>query len=109
MGKPASLSSRTIEILHHLSGKPGHDEVKADYRDLLREEFKIALADMDFEKRVPEVKGRIDALIGRTIFEAKSCLDKEWSDVQRKMPDYLADREREEKQKFVGLASDGRK
>ena len=72
-------------------------------------EFGVALTDLDFEKRVPEVKGRIDALIGRTVFEAKSDLDREWDDVERRMPDYLADREREERQHFVGIASDGRK
>jgi len=99
----------TVEILRHLYAKPGHDEVKADFRQLLVDEFGAALADLDFEKRVPEVKGRIDALIGRTVFEAKSDLDKEWGDVERRMPDYLADREREEGQHFVGIASDGRK
>jgi hypothetical protein len=98
----------TIEILLHLAGKPGHDEVKADFRQLLIEEFGVEQAALDFERRVPEVRGRIDALIGRTVFEAKSDLVKEWADVERKMPDYLADREREEGQKFVGIASDGR-
>jgi len=97
----------TLSILRHLQGKPGHDEVKADFRQLLVVEFGVALGDLDFEKRVPEVKGRIDALIGRTVFEAKSDLDREWSDVERRMPDYLADREREEGQHFVGVASDG--
>jgi SAM-dependent methyltransferase len=99
----------TVEILRHLFAKPGHDEVKADFRQLLVVEFGVALTDLDFEKRVPEVRGRIDALIGRTVFEAKSDLDKEWDDVERRMPDYLADREREERQHFVGVASDGRK
>jgi hypothetical protein len=97
----------TVSILRHLHSKPGHDEVKADFRQLLVVEFGVALTDLDFEKRVPEVKGRIDALIGRTVFEAKSDLDKEWGDVERRMPDYLADREREERQHFVGIASDG--
>jgi SAM-dependent methyltransferase len=99
----------TVALLHHLYGRPGHDEVKADFRQLLIVEFGAALPDLDFEKRVPEVKGRIDALVGRTVFEAKSDLDREWADVARKMPDYLADREREERQHFVGIASDGRK
>ena len=99
----------TIAILRHLHNKPGHDEVKADFRQLLVIEFGAALSDLDFEKRVPEVRGRIDALIGRTVFEAKSDLDREWDDVERRMPDYLADREREEHQHFVGIASDGRK
>ncbi len=99
----------TAALLRHLYSRPGHDEVKADFRQLLIVEFGAALSELDFERRVPEVKGRIDALIGRTVFEAKSDLDKEWVDVERRMPDYLADREREEREHFVGIASDGRK
>ena len=57
----------TIELLRHLAGKPGHDEVKADFRQLLIEEFGAELSALDFERRVPEVRGRLDALIGRTI------------------------------------------
>jgi N-6 DNA Methylase len=98
----------TIDLLRHLAGKPGHDEVKADFRQLLIEEFGVDLSALDFERRVPEVRGRLDALIGRTILEAKSDLAKEWPDVERKMPDYLADREKAEGEKFVGIASDGR-
>jgi hypothetical protein len=96
-------------LLRHLAGRPGHDEVKADFRQLLTEEFGAQLHELDFERRVPEVKGRLDALIGRTVFEAKRNLDQEWPDVERRMPDYLADREREEGEKFVGVASDGLK
>lgn len=99
----------TISLLRHLAGRPGHDEVKADFRQLLVEEFGIEIGALDFERRVPEVRGRLDALIGRTVFEAKSDLDREWSDVERRMPDYLADREREEQECFVGIASDGLK
>jgi hypothetical protein len=43
------------------------------------------------------------------VFEAKKNLDQEWGDVVRRMPDYLADREREEGARFVGIASDGLK
>ena len=63
---------RTHELLHHLATRPGHDEVKSDFRQLLVEEFGVALGDLDFERRVPEVRGRLDALIGRTVFEAKT-------------------------------------
>lgn len=98
----------TLDLLRHLATRPGHDEVKADFRQLLIEEFGAELSALDFERRVPEVRGRLDALIGRTILEAKSDLDREWPDVERRMPDYLADREREEGEKFVGIASDGR-
>ncbi|WP_164763674.1 N-6 DNA methylase [Mesorhizobium sp. M1A.T.Ca.IN.004.03.1.1] len=100
---------RTTDILTNLAARPGHDEVKAGFRELLIEEFGIDRADLEFERRVPEVKGRLDALIGRTIFEAKSNIDKEWGDVVRRMPDYLADREHEEQEQFVGIASDGLK
>jgi SAM-dependent methyltransferase len=100
-------SARSLDLLRHLAGKPGHDEVKADFRELLVEEFGAERGDLDFERRVPEVKGRLDALIGRTIFEAKSDLVREWDDVARRMPDYLADREREERTRFVAIASDG--
>jgi SAM-dependent methyltransferase len=99
----------TLALLRHLAGRPGHDEVKADFRQLLIGEFGASLDELDFERRVPEVKGRLDALIGRTVFEAKSHLDREWGDVTRRMPDYLADREREEGEPFIGIASDGLK
>jgi hypothetical protein len=102
-------SQATIDLVRHLASRPGHDEVKADFRQLLIEEFGVELAALEFERRVPEVRGRLDALIGRTVFEAKSDLDREWQDVERRMPDYLADREREEKEHFVGIASDGHK
>jgi hypothetical protein len=104
-----TVSQTTIDLLRHLAIRPGHDEVKADFRQLLIEEFGVELGDLEFERRVPEVRGRLDALIGRTVFEAKSDLDREWSDVERRMPDYLADREREEHEHFVGLASDGQR
>jgi hypothetical protein len=105
---PHVIKPPTLEILRHLASKPGHDEVKADFRQLLIEEFGAELSALDFERRVPEVRGRLDALIGRTILEAKSDLTREWPDVERKMPDYLGDREREEGERFVGIASDGR-
>ena len=98
----------SLEILRHLASKPGHDEVKADFRQLLVEEFAVDLAEIRFEQRV-EVKSRIDALIGRTVFEAKRDLAAEMRDVERKMPDYLANREAETGEPFVGIASDGRK
>jgi hypothetical protein len=98
-------SQSTIDLLRHLSGKPGHDEVKAGFRQLLIDEFGAELSALDFERRVPVVRGRLDALIGRTVFEAKRDLAKELADVERKMPDYLGDREREEGEKFVASGS----
>ncbi|HEX4079199.1 MAG TPA: N-6 DNA methylase [Rhizomicrobium sp.] len=104
-----SPKKATLDLLRHLASRPGHDEVKAAFQQLLIEEFGVELGALEFERRVPEVRGRLDALIGRTIFEAKKNLDREWPDVIRRMPDYLADREREEGERFVGIASDGLK
>ena len=103
-----TIRPESLEILRHLAGKPGHDEVKSDFRELLIEEFGVDRAEIRFEQRV-EVKSRIDALIGRTVFEAKRDLVAEMRDVERKMPDYLANREAETGEPFVGIASDGRK
>lgn len=102
-----TTATATVNLLRHLAGRPGHDEVKAGFRDLLVQEFGVPLGALEFERRVPEVRGRLDALVGRTVFEAKSDLDQEWPDVERRLPDYLADREREERERFVGIASDG--
>ncbi|MBM3518961.1 MAG: SAM-dependent DNA methyltransferase [Alphaproteobacteria bacterium] len=102
-----TVSQSTADLLRHLASRPGHDEVKADFRQLLVEEFGVELDALKFEHWVPEVRGRLDGLIGRTIFEAKRDLDREWPDVEHRMPAYLADREREENQHFVGIASDG--
>ncbi|MGI8568607.1 MAG: N-6 DNA methylase [Methylocella sp.] len=102
------IAPSTIELLRQLAGKPRHDEVKAGFWKLLVDELGAELSALDFERRVPEVRGRIDALIGRTILEAKSDLAKEWPDVEHRMPDYLADREKEEGEKFIGIATDGR-
>jgi hypothetical protein len=99
------ISESTLSLLRHLAAKPGHDEVKTDFRQLLTGEFGAELSQLDFEFPVIEVRGRLDALIGRTIFEAKRDLAR---DVERRMPDYLAAREQKEGEKFVGIASDGR-
>jgi len=101
-----ATSPRTLSLIRHLASRPGHHEVKADFRDLLVEEFGAELGDIQFERFI-EVRSRTDALIGRTVFEAKKNLDAERKDVLRKMPEYLANREAETGEKFVGIASDG--
>ena len=63
--------------------------------------------DIDFEKRVPEVHGRIDALLGRTVFELKSNLERERRDAEEALPRYLSDRETQTGERYVGIATDG--
>ncbi len=104
-----ALTDSTLDLLRNLARKPGHDEVKAYFSQLLIEEFDADRASLHFEKRQPEICGRLDALIGRTVLEAKRDLDRELPDVIRRMPDYLSDCEREHGEPFVGIASDGRR
>lgn len=101
------LPESTLDLLRNLARKPGHDEVKAYFLELLVQEFGADRSSLRFEKRQPEICGRLDALIGRTVFEAKRDIDREISDVARRMPDYLSDCEREHGEPFVGIASDG--
>jgi hypothetical protein len=103
------LSDATLDLLRNLARKPGHDEVKAYFSQLLVDEFGADRASLRFEKRQPEICGRLDALIGRNVLEAKRDLDRELPDVVRRMPDYLADCEREHGEPFVGIASDGKR
>lgn len=104
-----ALSTTTLDILRNLARKPGHDEVKSFFGQLLIDEFDADRTALHFEKRQPQICGRLDALIGRTVLEAKRDLDRELPDVLRRMPDYLADCEREHGEPFVGIASDGRR
>lgn len=101
------LPESTLDLLRNLARRPGHDEVKTEFFNLLVQEFGADRSSLRFEKRQPEICGRLDALIGRTVFEAKRDLDRELPDVLRRMPDYLADCEREHGEPFVGIASDG--
>ena len=79
-------------LLEDLARKPGHDEVKADIRELLVTEFQVERSEIDFETRGPEVRGRLDAILGRTIFEVKSDLMRERQDAEHRIPDYLEER-----------------
>ncbi len=67
----------------------------------------VSSGDIDFETRLPEVHGRTDALLGRTVFELKSDLRAEMPDVLAKMPDYLRHREKSTGQRYIGIATDG--
>lgn len=102
------LSADTEAVLRDLAKRPAnHDNIKANFKELLVREFGVDRAALDFEVRAPVIAGRLDALVGRTVFEAKRDIVAEWPDVERRMPDYLEDRQREYGEPFVGIASDG--
>jgi hypothetical protein len=108
---PPSLPARHAPGIAHrgnpdnLAVRPGHDQVKASFRQLLNTEFAQPLDGIDLE--APIIGGRLDALVGPTVFEAKRNLRAEWDSVRSRLPGYLADREREFNARFVGLASAG--
>ncbi len=91
--------------LARLATRPGHEQVRTLVADLLR--YGLGVRFVSHEVQVPEVRGRIDALFGRTLFEFKSDLRREDGDVVARVPDYLRDRERATGQRWVAIATDG--
>lgn len=100
-------TERLREIVTELASRPGHEKVRALVYQLLVDGLGASSTEVDFERPVPEVHGRIDALLGRTVFEFKSDLRREKTDAERKLPDYLGQRETETGEHFVGIATDG--
>ena len=95
------------ETIWELIQRPGHEQVRVAVRNLLVMHLGAQSADVSFEHQVREVRGRIDALIGRTVFEFKSDLRKERSDAEEQLGRYLPDREKATGQRCVGVATDG--
>ena len=95
------------EIVHELAGRPGHDTVKADVRQLLIDGLGVPRGDVRLEAHIPEVRGRIDALLGRTVVEFKSDLRRERSDAESQLARYIEDRESDSGDRYVGIAADG--
>ena len=95
------------EIVSELVTRPGHEKVRAHLHRLLTDGLGARAADIDFERQVPEVRGRIDALLGRTLFEVKSDLRRERRDADAQLMRYLPERERDTGQRFVGIETDG--
>ena len=90
-----------------LARRPGHEKVRALCHRLLVEGLGVASGDIDFESPAPEVRGRIDALLGRTVFEFKSDLRRERRDAEAGLARYLAQREARTGDRYVGIAADG--
>ena len=95
------------KLVTELASRPGHEKVRVLVHRLLVDRLGAESKHIHFEKRVPEVHGRIDALLGRTVFEFKSDLRKERGDAEHGLTRYLADREQQTGEKYVGIATDG--
>ena len=100
---------RMEEIVQEFISRPGHEKVRAVIYEMLVHGLGASSVEIDFEKPVPEVRGRLDALLGRTVFEFKSNLAVEIKDAESQLTRYLADRENETGEHFVGIATDGAK
>jgi hypothetical protein len=94
-------------VVVELASKPGHEKVRTLVYELLIDGLKAEATSIDFERQVPEVRGRIDALLGRTVFEIKRDLLRERGDAEAQLLRYLPQRELETKQRFTGIATDG--
>ena len=95
------------EIADELASRPGHEKVRAQLHRLLVDGLGADSRDIDFERPAPEVHGRIDALLGRTVLEFKSDLRRERSDAENGLTRYLSERENETGERYVGIATDG--
>jgi len=98
---------RLEEIVVELTQKPRHEKVRANIYVLLTEGLGAASAQIDFEMRIPEARGRIDALLGRTVLEFKSDLDAERAAAEEELSRYLPERMAATKQHYLGMATDG--
>ena len=95
------------ELTTELASRPRHEKVRVLVHRLLVDGLGAESPDIDFEKQVPEVRGRIDALLGRTVFEFKTDLRREGGDAEKGLTRYLTDRESQTGEKYVGIATDG--
>ncbi len=94
-------------LVSELASRPGHEKVRVLLHRLLVGGLGADSRDIDFEKQAPEVRGRIDALLGRTVFELKSNLERERGDAEEGLARYLSEREGRTGEKYVGVATDG--
>ena len=95
------------EVVAELASRPGHEKVRTQVHRLLVDGLGADSRDIDFERPAPEVHGRIDALLGRTVFEFKSDLRRERPDAEKGLARYLSERENETGEQYVGIATDG--
>lgn len=93
------------EIIAELATRPGHEKVRGLLFKLLTDGLGATSRDITFEQQTFEIRGRIDALLGRTVIEVKSDLRKEAFETQ--LAGYLKDRRAVTGSDFVGIITDG--
>lgn len=93
------------EIVAELLQRPKHEKVRVLVSKLLTDGLGAQSADLTFEEHTIEVRGRIDALLGRTVIEFKSDLRRE--DFEKQLAGYLIDKKSQTGRDFVGIVTDG--
>jgi hypothetical protein len=103
-----TISARRLtEIVVELASRPGHEKNRALIYELLVYGLGATSTDIYFERHMPEVRGRLDALLGQTVFEFKRDLRRERRDAEEAFSRYLPQREQETGEHFIGIATDG--
>ena len=78
-----SISERELQdTVAELARRPGHEKVRTLLHKLLTDALGARSEQITYEHRLPEVNGRIDALLGRTVIEIKSDLRREQADAE---------------------------
>ena len=98
---------RLQDIVAELLSRPGHEKVRSLVYDLLVHGLGAASGQVLFEKQIREVRGRADALLGRTILEFKRNLRVELRDAEEQLARYIGQRQRETGEHYIGIATDG--
>ncbi len=101
----ALIEDELQEIIIELATRPGHEKVRGLLFKLLTDGLGATSRDITFEQQTFEIRGRIDALLGRTVIEVKSDLRKEVFETQ--LAGYLKDRRAVTGSDFVGIITDG--
>jgi hypothetical protein len=95
------------DTVRDLLSRPKHEKVRLHISNLLVQGLGARNTELHFEYQLPEVHGRADALLGRTVFEFKSDLRDELPDAEEELGRYLQQREADTGYRFVGVATDG--
>ena len=95
------------EHIQTLCRKPGHEKVRHILCNILKANLGAKESEIALEERLT-CRGRIDTLWGRTIFEIKRNLSKERESAKSQLKQYIASKEKENKEKYVGIATDGK-
>jgi hypothetical protein len=90
------------EVVRDLLSRPKHEKVRLHISNLLTKGLGARTSEIHFEYQLPEVHGRADALLGRTVFEFKSDLRDEKPAAEEELGRYLQKRETETGHRFVG-------